>query len=345
MDNITFNNWWPGCGYEEVTQSCTHPCYNASILEDMDAFNKNANGSIVTYQSRPGTSYDGSPIGVVDLAGWWLPAPGDSPASPAPRIVLQHGFTSNSNKLFPQFAAYMLRSLGFSVLVPNFRDHCYSGNTSEHVYQWSNAYPYDLLGAWDYARMGPEGLLGGPRDTGQVGLMGFSKGSFVSCIAFGLEGSVPAAWLDSGPWKPKSVFEHGARQTLDGWGIGFASDILIGPTWDAVKKAALEKGVDLDWQLPEHTLPTGPDTMRPVYILQNMDDETVPVAENDLLRDMLAKYPEKYTVAGDWVFTGKCYGGAHLFEMFRSYTEYRDQLCSFWSAAFGLGESHCKKYA
>lgn len=164
IDNLTFNNEWPGCGSEAPTQSCTLPCYNVSILDDMDAFNKNSNWSLVTYQSRPGTGYDGSPIDTVELRGWWLPAPGDSPESPAPRILLQHGFRANSNKALQQFAAYVLRSLGFSVLLPNFRDHCYSDNTTEHVYQWSNAYPNDLLGAWDYARVDPDGLLGGLLD-------------------------------------------------------------------------------------------------------------------------------------------------------------------------------------
>ncbi|CAK0790640.1 unnamed protein product [Prorocentrum cordatum] len=178
MENITYNNWWPGCLYGTPRQNCTDPCYDVSILERMDAFNKQYPGQLVTYQSRSG------PMDAVELTGWWLPAPNESAA---PRIVLQHGFEQNSNAHSPQLAAYMLRSLGFSVFLPNLRDHCYSSNTSEHVYQWSSAYPLDLLGAWDYVVADPNGLLGGQREARHVGLQGFSQGAFVASAAFGLD--------------------------------------------------------------------------------------------------------------------------------------------------------------
>jgi alpha-beta hydrolase superfamily lysophospholipase len=337
MGNVTYNTWWPGCLYEKPRQNCTNPCYNVSILESMDAFNNNYPGRLVTYQSRPGTNHNGSPIDVIELQGWWLPAPNESAA---PRIVLQHGFTQNSNTHSQQLTAYMLRSLGFSVFLPNFRDHCYSGNTSEHIYQWSNAYPLDLLGAWDYVVADPDGSLGGQRDARQVGLQGFSEGAFVISVAFGLESRAPAAWLDSGPWTPRSLFERGARWELEEMGLGFAASALTSSTWENVKKAALEKGVDLDWQLPQQTLPHGPDTKRPMYIVANEDDETVPYSEHLLLKEFLAKYPEKYTVV-DWVSTGVCHGSAHHQYIFSKYEEYKDRLCSFWAEAFNIDTSYC----
>lgn len=337
MDNITYSIRWPGCLHEKPMQNCTDPCYNVSILETMDAFNKNYPGKLVTYQSRPGTSHDGSPIDVIELKGWWLPAPNESAA---PRIVLQHGFTQNSNSHSQQLAAYMLRSLGFSVLLPNLRDHCYSGNTSEHAYQWRGAYPLDLLGAWDYAVGDPDGLLGGRRDAARVGLQGFSLGALVAGVAFGLEGRAPAAWLDSGPWTPRSMFEHSARRELEAMGLGFATGALTSSAWTRVKSAALERGVDLDWQLPQQVLPQGPDTKRPLYVVANEDDEAVPYSEHLLLKQFLAKYPEKYTVV-EWVSTGVCHGSAHHQEMFSKHDEYKDRLCSFWAEAFDIDTSYC----
>lgn len=340
MDNITYNVWWPGCSHEYPSQTCTQPCYDVGILEDMDAFNKNNPGKLVTFQSRPGAGHDGNPIDVVELSGWWLPAPNE-PA--APRIVLQHGFTQNSNKGFQQLAAYMLRSLGFSVLLPNFRDHCFSGNTSEHVYQWSNAYPFDLLGAWDYAVADPGGLLGGRRDAGQVGLQGFSMGAFVTAIAFGLEGRAPAAWVDSGPWTTRVAFEQNFRTTADGMGLGFLAGLLLPRVWESVKSVALERGVDYDWQLPRQTLPSGPDTRRPIYTHANEDDATVPFSEHVRLVDFLAGYPEKYTV-GYWVTAGICHESAHHREIFSRHEEYKDRLCSFWAGVFDLEPSFCNSY-
>lgn len=337
MDNITYSIPWPGCSHGTPSQTCTEPCYDVGIIEAMDTFNKNNPWKLVTFPSRAGASHDGSPIDVVELKGWWLPAPNE-PA--APRIVLQHGFTQNSNKNFQQLAAYMLRSLGFSVLLPNFRDHCYSGNTSEHVYQWSNAYPFDLLGAWDYAVADPGGLLGGPRDAGQVGLMGFSMGAFVTAIAFGLDGRTPAAWVDSGPWTTRAAFAQNFRTEAEGMGIGFLTGLLLPRAWEGVKRAALERGVDYDWQLPEQALALGPDTRRLIHTLANEDDAVVPFSEHVRLVNFLAKYPEKYTV-GDWVTAGLCHGSAHHREIFRKHEEYKYRLCNFWTEAFGLESSYC----
>jgi len=331
MENITYNNWWPGCLYGTPRQNCTDPCYDVSILERMDAFNKQYPGQLVTYQSRSG------PMDAVELTGWWLPAPNESAA---PRIVLQHGFEQNSNAHSPQLAAYMLRSLGFSVFLPNLRDHCYSSNTSEHVYQWSSAYPLDLLGAWDYVVADPNGLLGGQREARHVGLQGFSQGAFVASAAFGLEGRAPAAWVDAGPWTPRAAFEHSARREFEDLGLGFAAGALVSSTWQSVKRAALEKGIDLNLQLPEQTLPLGPDTKRPMYIVANEDDETVPYSEHLLLKQFLAKYPDKYNVV-DWVSTGVCHGSAHHTDIFSKHEEYKDRLCSFWAEAFDIDTSYC----
>jgi predicted alpha/beta-fold hydrolase len=135
MANITESTWWPGCGMiskmaefaakgEGLGKCPKNGCVEKATMEDMDAFNTKHGGKLVSYNSRAGKDKHGKDIEVVKLTGWWLPAP--NAKADTPRIVLQHGFTDNSNKFRTMFVAYLLRKLGYSVLVNNLRDHCYS---------------------------------------------------------------------------------------------------------------------------------------------------------------------------------------------------------------------------
>ena len=73
-----------------------------------------------------------------------------------------------------------------------------------------------ISGAWDYAKDDPDGLLGGPMEASKVGLFGFSKGGFTALNAFGLEGQIPAVWVDGAPSEPKTVYGYGLRRFLGG---------------------------------------------------------------------------------------------------------------------------------
>jgi len=77
-----------------------------------------------------------------------------------------------------------------------------------------------------------------------------------------------------------------------------------------------------------------------MYIVANEDDETVPYSEHLLLKQFLAKYPDKYNVV-DWVSTGVCHGSAHHTDIFSKHEEYKDRLCSFWAEAFDIDTSYC----
>merc|ERR1719464_1292516 len=107
------------------------------MMKDISEFNSAHPGKLVEYFSR-----DKEGVESIKLQGWWLPAPSqNSSGEQAPRIVVQHGFKSNSNNFRPYLAAYLIRKLGFSVLVNNFRDHGYSDKSSNHAYEWGDAYP------------------------------------------------------------------------------------------------------------------------------------------------------------------------------------------------------------
>jgi pimeloyl-ACP methyl ester carboxylesterase len=341
QENLVVKTWWPGCGivnslaeFEET--GCGSPCFSAELMKEMHAFNGEHPGKLVSYSSR-----DHEGVQKIALEGWWLPAPSEKSSDvPAPRIVLQHGFQANSNYFRPLLAAYMLRRLGFSVLVNNFRDHGYSDNSSVHIDEWGDAYPYDLLGAWDYARTDPDGVLGGEMPSDKVGIQGFSKGAFTCLNAFGLEEDVPAAWVDSPPFTPKVVFAHGARKQMAEMGIAFMAPLLVDPVWDRVEDEALSRGVDLNENLPEKVLPRGPDRERPVYVVGNEDDDTVPIGELERLLTLLEEYPAKYRVSS-WVTEGSCHGEDHCAAHLKEFDEYSKRMCEFWKSSFGISTESC----
>mmetsp|Transcript_96697 Transcript_96697/g.189919 ORF Transcript_96697/g.189919 Transcript_96697/m.189919 type:complete len:459 (+) Transcript_96697:69-1445(+) len=338
-DSLASSISWPVCGVAEWTASCARPCYSEDLLRRVQALNKKHPGRLVAYRSRPHAGSE-----VVDLSGWYMPAPPETRprGRPPPRVVVQHGFTENSNYFRYVLFAYMLRSVGVDVIVNNFRDHCYSANSSRHIYEWGHAYPYDLLGAWDYARTDPDGIMGGPLEANQVGLSGFSKGGFTTLNAFGLEGEVPAAWVDGAPSTPGEVFAHSAKQRFIDAGVPVAvSSIFVEPAWRAVLAYAHAHGVDLNENIPAIALPMGPDLRRPVHVIQNTQDHLVPMSEHTQVMKVFAEYPEKYDVQGDWVVTGKCHGNGHCTEHLRLFDEYFARLCRFWRGAFAVDAGRC----
>eukprot|EP00932_Pfiesteria_piscicida_P020398 SRR837773.7200.p1 GENE.SRR837773.7200~~SRR837773.7200.p1 ORF type:complete len:427 (+),score=168.60 SRR837773.7200:103-1281(+) len=293
MEELVTKSWWPGCGYVEsasdIKAECAEPCYDPKILLDMAEYNKNNPGKVVYYSSRP-HEQGAHKFETVKLGGWWLPAAGTS-KEPRPRIVVQHGFKENSNYFRPVLLAYMLRKLGFDVLLNNFRDHGMSSNSSIRYYRWGGAYPMDVLGAWDYAREDPDGIMGGKLPTSRVGIAGFSKGAFITVQAFGIESEVPGVWVDGPPFEPKTVFSHGATLLLESLKLGFLAPLLLDSAWESVEDEALAKGVDLNYHKTVDTLRRGPKAKRPIFVVANEKDSTVPAAEHDKLMDLLGRLP------------------------------------------------------
>lgn len=346
MKDLAYNIWWPGYGYvsslKDFSSESGSPCYKDRFLKGMAAFNAKMPFKLVHYKSRKAKGFE-----TVKLAGWWLPADTSNLPKGAvpPRIVLQHGFRDNSNTFRTQSIAYILRTMGFDVLINNFRDHCYSDNATHHVYEWGNSYPYDLLGAWDYAVADPDGMLGGSVEKSKVGLMGYSKGGFIVGSAFGLEKDVPAVWIDSAPLVPKSVFAHGLSKTLGGMGLGFLSGLLAGPVWGNVESYAKEKGIDINFHTPASTLPKGPNSGRSVYVVHNKKDSTVPFSEGEGLIALIKKYPKKYDLAGTYFTDGYCESKDskmdHIIDQLLNEDEYKSRLCKYWSSVFGTKEKTC----
>lgn len=340
MDNVTYNIWWPGCDYvtsmQNFTDGCLEPCVDASIMFDMQKLNEELPSKLVSYPSRTASGFE-----TVQLQGLWLPADASKFPGPRPRIVVQHGFQANMNEFRQQFVAFILRSLGFDLLLNNFRDHCRSDHSRERVFHWGDAYPFDTLGAWDYAKDDPDGLLGGSMDASKVGILGFSKGGFNTLNALGLEGEIPGVWVDSAPSEPKTVYGYGLELFLKGYGIDFLTPLVLEPAWAIILHNGRAAGVDMEKHLPATTLPLGPDTKRPVYMVQNIPDTTVPKREAEKLKQILEKYPEKYNLSNVWLLDKVCKNVDHCANHLSKLAEYKYRLCSFFASLFDLSLDLC----
>lgn len=310
--------WWP---------DCAQPVLKAT----MAAFNLNHTSQLVKFLSRPAP--DGATT--VELTGWFLP--GDRTHLPLgakpPRIVIQHGYTSNANKVRVQAAAYLLRAMGFDVFTPNLRDHCSSAKTGD-VNKWGWAYPFDLLGAWDYAMSDPQGIMGGPIPASQVGLMGFSMGGFTTATAFGMEPNAPGAWLDGMVMSPRRGLKAGLTKETGSVLTWF----LLEPTWAWTKSIA---DVDIMLNTPTSTLPLGPETNRPVAVAYDLQDATVWADNSQDLVKLLAEYPGKYDLRETFATDNACPSDPHCMIHVARPNEYRERLCRFWSDVFDRNVTHC----
>eukprot|EP00931_Biecheleriopsis_adriatica_P104129 TRINITY_DN78865_c0_g1_i1.p1 TRINITY_DN78865_c0_g1~~TRINITY_DN78865_c0_g1_i1.p1 ORF type:complete len:452 (+),score=44.01 TRINITY_DN78865_c0_g1_i1:66-1421(+) len=336
--------FWPGCteiGFGSKNKTylaeCAPPCYSPKLIPAIQAFNTNNGvGKLVTYKSRKDLNGE-----TVTLTGWWLP--GDKTNLPngtlAPRIVYTHGFTSNSNKFPATISAYYLRSLGFDVLINNLRDHGYSSNTSLGITTWGYVYHYDVLGAWDYLLQDPDGIFGGSLPASQVGIMGGSMGAFVSINAFTLEKDVPAAFCDAPPGRPQDVFFFGASQS----DIPGAPQLVQVPgvgqlIWFWMVTRA---GVDIEAREPLTDIPSGPLGKRPIALVANKPDLTVPFTDVEEIAELIKQFPEQYDLMEPFYTDGVCNTTNHLVSTLLESTKYREYLCNFWTNAFNLSKSRC----
>jgi pimeloyl-ACP methyl ester carboxylesterase len=337
------NIWWPGCKKgsksDEYLQECSKPCFSPDLIPAISEFNKKHPFKKVSYPSRKDT--EGK---TYTLTGWLLP--GDKSNLPAgvksPRVAINHGFSSNSNKWYPTLSAYFMRSMGFDVLLNNIRGFGYSENATASITTWGYAYHFDLLGAWDYLKEDPDNILGGQLPASKVGIMGFSMGAFITLNAFTLDKNVPAAWADSPPARPQSIFFFGVEKSKER-PARLATPILKIPgvtplTWFWMTNKA---GVDVEARTPLKDIPTGPNGKRPVQLVSNLKDETVPGSDVKRIVKLITEYPEKYDMADPIYTDAKCNKDHHLVTMLLEPEKYRQRLCDFWTAALAAPKAIC----
>eukprot|EP00928_Gymnodinium_smaydae_P064486 TRINITY_DN47800_c0_g1_i1.p1 TRINITY_DN47800_c0_g1~~TRINITY_DN47800_c0_g1_i1.p1 ORF type:complete len:490 (-),score=36.40 TRINITY_DN47800_c0_g1_i1:71-1468(-) len=336
---------WSGCpmGYKDnaALDKCGGICFNAKLIQDMETFNRLHGFKEVSFFSRAGP--DGQEV--VNLTAWWLPAPKYSATDPrpAPRIVVQHGKSSNFNDCAAQFGAYQLRTLGFGVLVPNLRNHGTSGRTANAgAITWGWEYQYDLLGAWDYAVLDPDGLLDGSLSPDQVGIQGYSMGGFIGPVAFGLETRIPGAWFDSGVADLYDMYGEILQYYLRFAFLESIVQVFQLPGWYFTKWTA---GVDIEYLTPTKALGSScASRSRPVAVSASQFDVLVPYEQSRKLVNLLDAVGSGacYDVTQVYFPKASCNANAHVISEMTYAPIYKEKLCTFWNHVFNRNSSYCR---
>lgn len=314
-----------------MTHSMSLPsCASPKLKQEMAKFNADHRWKLVDIPSRQGLAGQQTVI----LKAWWLPLKDPR----APRIVIMHGSDANFNDYSVQVTAYLLRSIGFAVLLPSFRDHGASGASEHGTIGWGWDYHLDVLGAWDFALKDPDGTLGGALEETKVGLMGFGLGAFATAIALGMEKRVPAAWLDSAIVEPREMLRFGLARL-----VGPFAPLFTGPAWYFANRFA---GVNLTHRTPAATLPQAQSQVRRSrYVAVSHDrlDASVPQIETDELVSLLSALTTyDYSIEERYLpHAIGCGGEARaVLPVWRPDT-FRRKLCEFWSGVFGRFAHDC----
>jgi hypothetical protein len=311
--NMTQHQYFP---------ACTSPL----LRKAMARFNAKHDWKLVSFRSRSGHYGQSTAV----LKAWWLPVKDRD----APRVVIVHGNEANFNHFSVQVSAYLLRSMGFAVLLPNLRDH---GNSDASVHRhlsWGWDYHLDVLGAWDYAVHDPQGQLGGKLSERHVSLMGFGIGAFASAIAFGLESKIPALWLDSVIFRPIEMLRWHLSHL-----VGPLAPAFTGVAWYAATYFA---GVNITHMSPERALQL-PHEKRYVAISHNRRDTVVPVSQVDEFVALIAELP-LYSIEEQYIrdVTGCGRYDTHVVLPVWKPDDIRRRMCEFWSGAFGRFSQECR---
>lgn len=241
--------------------------------------------------------------------------------------------SSSFNGIKVQLPAFYLRSLGYSVLVPNMRDHGSSSNTSHGKISWAMEYPYDVLGAWDYVLSDPDGHLGGKRDPKIVGLQAGSMGGLASAAAFGMEERIAGLWLNGAVFDPRDLIGNAVGF------LGAAAPAIYKPAW-AVMEASV--GLKLREHVPVVEMPEAPKLKRPVALIQGKQDSAVPQSAVDGYKNLVDNSNGRYELKEEWYPEGVCNKDIHVLEAVKWPQEYADKLCKFWNPIL-LGKPCTKK--
>lgn len=313
-------------------------CTSKQLLEAFKEFSAAQPFSLVTFRSRPGKEGQET----LNLKAWWLPAPGDDGSTP--RIIVQHGNNVDFNDNTVMLTAYLLRSIGFSVLLPNHRHHGIH-RVGQRI-RWGYDLFLDVLGAWDFAVEDPEGLLGGPLDKRKVGVMGISMGGLAAFTAFGYEPDIPAAWIDAGVYDLQDELSFQISAALP---LGPADPALALAKWLGWRFASFFAGADIGLYDPRAMVAKGASSnLRPraVQVVQGLNDSMVPPRQSHALVEALRAHGGAYNVST--LFKMYSCGGEQF--PFPTHVQmhtwrpnlYRSELCRFWSSAFELSAKRCE---
>ena len=248
----------------------------------------------VHFQSRDG----------LRLAGWFVP--GTNGAT----VILAHGRRDERSGMLPD-ANYLYKD-GFSVLLFDFR---YRGKSEGEESTLGAKEPWDIEGAVDYLRSRSD------IDPERIGVQGGSLGA-VSAILAAAETPEIKGVVAEIPFKdlPSAIgyaFEHPKE------GVG-----LPRFPFAPVSKffCELRLGVDLDAVSPVNAI--GQISPRPVFLIDDLDDDVFPRDSVEVLYDA-AREPKEL-----WRIPGAPHGEGWE----TAPQEYERRVLAFWRGTFGLVE-------
>lgn len=233
------------------------------------------------------------------LSGFYIPGDSGMPA-----VVVTHGISESKCDPAVLVPAGMLHRAGFSVLLPDLRNHGDSDVDDGRTTIGNREY-LDVLGAWDWlgaARKLP------PR---RVGLYGISLGAGTTLIAFAEEPRVPATFVDSPYSDLKTIIrEELARQHYP---VVLADGALL--------MARLVGHADLLAHSPAAAV-TG-SRGRPLYMVHGLEDERIPFHHTKDLEALARRTGARVTT---WFPPGT----GHVDAALKLPAEYAPRLTSFF---------------
>lgn len=187
------------------------------------------------------------------LYGWLVPAPG---ASPAPVVVLLHGWGGNAETLLP--LVQPLRQAGYALLLFDARCH---GRSGEDSFASMPRFAEDLGHALDWLKQ-QEGI-----DPRRIAIVGHSVGAAAALLAASRRADVAALVSIAAFAHPQAMMRrllaaNGIPYRPIGWYILRYVQYVIGQRFDAIAP-----------------LTTISNIRCPVLLVHGAEDTTVPVEE------------------------------------------------------------------
>jgi len=346
-NNITRYLRWPGCGiqgpmFDSQILECGPPCFDEKLVTVMDSYNSLRPWKMITFPSAPPDTLGQEEV---NLTGWWLPVDqvynNLSFGERAPVIIVMHALGHNFNMAHVQVYAFLLRSIGFNVFIPNLRDtgNSKTSSKSQHI-TWGWTYYLDLLGAWQHVVNDPKSEFGGARPVSQVGIAGLDTGAMLAATVLGLEHRIVGAWLDSGLY----AVERGAladeiQRYGYAWFMGWFFRWMAPMAYEFAEHFA---GVDISHKTPSNSLPCTSlnGTRQKVSLISNTKDTIEVRREAEHLEEIFGEHPLCYDFTSEWVATAECHG-VRSPQLFAEPEEYRKRSCQFWSSVFQRDATVC----
>jgi len=369
------------CGYEHgnlltpknMTHSLWFPaCTNTYLIDEMAEFNKRHDYKEVRFFSR---AVDGGPPKVM-LTGWWLPATQPQ----APVIIVVHGENENYNDWSVQLPAYFLRSMGFSVLIPNLRDHGSSGRSTGRGGAVDESKNFDCAAGYSNWRKGwsDKKKQWCCKTCGFACPDGDSRADAMITWGYAYHLDVLGAWdyllqdtngVFGGPVPANKIglMGHGMGGFVAAIATGVEPTVrgawLDTPVYSPrnMMKFDLEElmglvstafihvswflatkfaGADLEAETPKNAVAARAAALCKVALVANTQDSFVPFSETELLRTDLLAN-SAYKVEEYFAEPARCGIKDRLTLAAWKPDTYRQKLCDFWTNAFGISLDAC----